>query len=168
MRSDLELRSATADDRPFLLDMLLEAANWEPGRAITADDVRRTPHLFHYVDRWPGASDLGVVAEAGGISIGGAWLTHLTSADPGYGYVADDIPELSIGVIAEWRGRGVGRRLLRAVAARAAAAGLHTISLSVERANDIAVELYRSEGWVTAAAVGDADADTMLLHLDTT
>jgi len=55
------------------------------------------------------------------------------------------VPELSIGVLDQWRGRGVGRALMRAQVRQARIRGLHTLSLSVERANP-AVSLYLSEG----------------------
>ncbi len=162
MTGRITLRAATARDRSFLVEMLVEAVNWEPGRTLTADDVRSTRELAHYVDGWPGPADLGVVAEADGRPVGAAWLTHLSGADPGYGHVADDVPELSMAVVASWRGRGVGRRLLREIVTRAASAGRPAVSLSVERANR-AIELYRSEGWVTIER--GPNADTMLRPL---
>ena len=41
------------------------------------------------------------------------------AAAPGYGYVADDIPELAIGVYPEFRGQRVGSLLLGASSPRA-------------------------------------------------
>jgi hypothetical protein len=49
--------------------------------------------------------------------------------------VAPDVPELTIGVAGNWRGRGVGRAQLRALAGQARSAGIRQISLSVERKN---------------------------------
>ena len=45
------------------------------------------------------------------------------AAAPGYGYVADDVPELAIGVYPEFRGQRVGSLLLGALIARASAEG---------------------------------------------
>ena len=78
--------------------------------------------------------------------MGAAWLRFLPAADPGYGFVAPDVPELTIGVARDWRGRGVGRALLRALAGQARSAGIRRISLSVERKN-FAQKLYLSEGY---------------------
>ena len=112
------------------------------------------------VIRPAGAGDLGVVADhLPGPAIGAAWLRYLSADDPGYGFVADDVPELGIGVHPEYRGRGVGRRLLRALLAAAQQRGIARVSLSVERANP-ARGLYLAEGFRVVG--GDHDADTML------
>jgi GNAT superfamily N-acetyltransferase len=119
------------------------------------------PGLAHYVDGWMRPGDLGVVAVAsGGGPIGAAWLRYLPAK--GYGYVRDDVPELSMGVVQAWRGQGVGRALLRDVLAAARSAGVAAVSLSVERAN-VAARLYAAEGFRMVASL--EDADTMLAEL---
>jgi ribosomal protein S18 acetylase RimI-like enzyme len=82
----------------------------------------------------------------------------LTADRPGYGYIADDVPELSIGVSPGQRGRGVGRALLEALIEAAASYG--RLSLSVEPENR-AAELYRSLGFQKVGRNGGSD--TMLL-----
>jgi ribosomal protein S18 acetylase RimI-like enzyme len=52
-----------------------------------------------------------------------------------------------IGVLPEWRGRGLGRELLRWGVAYVRAAGAGTIELNVEAANDRALGLYRRTGF---------------------
>jgi ribosomal protein S18 acetylase RimI-like enzyme len=99
---------------------------------------------------------------AAGTPAGACWLRLFPADDPGYGYVAADVPELSMGVVPGHRRRGVGRLLLRAVLADARAAGLPAVSLSVERAN-AATRLYAAEGFRTVASY--EDADTMLASL---
>jgi len=76
----------------------------------------------------------------------GALWSRFPADDPGYGFVAEDVPELSIAVLAGWRGRGVGSRLLETVAAAAASRGVGAISLSVETTNP-ARALYASHGF---------------------
>jgi GNAT superfamily N-acetyltransferase len=117
----------------------------------------------HYIEDWPRDGELGVIAEASGEPIGAAWLRFFDESDPGYGFVAQDIPELTIGVAPGWRGKGAGRALLRAVAASASQAGIAQISLSVERKN-LARELYLSEGYQVVSA-GYAGSDTMVKDL---
>lgn len=71
-------------------------------------------------------------------------------------------PELAVGVLLTWRGRGVGSRLLTALAATAYEHGLTALSLSVEPDND-ARRLYERIGFYR---VGDLDGSlTMLLRL---
>ena len=156
------LRPAVADDAGFLADMLVEAVNWLPGRDFSRERVLADPASVHYVAGWPRAGDVGTVAEAAGAPVGAAWLRLLPADDPGYGFVAADVPELTLAVAAGWRRQGVGRRLLRAVVAQARAAGHRGVSLSVERGNP-AQDLYAGEGFRTVRR--DRDADTMLLTL---
>lgn len=106
------VRPARAADLDFIADMLVAAANWRPGPGLPRAEILATPSLAHYVDGWMRPTDLGVVAlSAGGAPLGAAWLRYFTAADPGYRYVRDDIPELSIGVVKAgvWAGRCCGR-----------------------------------------------------------
>jgi GNAT superfamily N-acetyltransferase len=122
--------------------------------------VLAAPNTGHYVAGWPRPDDVGVVAEADGNRIGAAWLRFFPPEQPGYGFVAADVPELTIAVVAPWRGRGVGRALLRAVETPARARGIGRISLSVERKN-FAQRLYLSEGYEVVGE-GSPDSDTMV------
>jgi len=158
------IRPALASDAGFLADMLTEAVNWStqwPPKS--RDRILSAPDTAHYVVGWPQDTDLGVLAEADGHPVGAAWLRFRPATDPGYGFVAADVPELTIGVAAGWRGRGIGRALLRAIAAQARARGIARISLSVERKN-YAQRLYLSEGYRVVDS-SDAQSDTMVKDL---
>jgi GNAT superfamily N-acetyltransferase len=146
----LTLRAATAADRDMLARATLENLNWS-GPRFTAADVAATPEFRHYVEPWPGAADFGIVAEDAAAPVGIVWLKHFTADDPGYGFVAADIPELSIWVAASRRGEGLGTTLLSAIIAEARTRALPAISLSVEPANP-AARLYARHGFVPAAA----------------
>ena len=159
------LRPAVAQDAEFLADMLVEAVNWRPGRHFGRERVLSDPGSAHYVLGWPGPGDVGTVAEAAGVPVGAAWLRLLPADDPGYGFVAADVPELSIAVVAGWRGRGIGRRLLRAAVAQARASGRPAVSLAVERDNP-ARDLYRGEGFRTVRGEGDSDVMLLTLAID--
>lgn len=157
------LRPASTADADFLVDMLVEAVNWHPERSWPRARVLADPAMAHYVNGWMRPGDLGVIAVApAGVPIGAVWLRHFPAADAGYGYVRDDVPELSMGVVEVWRRRGVGRALLRGVLAAARSAGVPAVSLSVERAN-VAARLYVAAGFRTVASF--EDADTMLAEL---
>ena len=144
--------------------MLVEAVNWSPEwKKKSRSRVLSTPSSAHYIAGWPRDTDLGVIAEANGEPIGAAWLRFLPAADPGYGFVAPEVPELTIGVAAAWRGRGAGRALLRAIAEQARSAGIRTISLSVERKN-FAQQLSLSEGYQIVDS-SNPNSDTMVKEL---
>lgn len=154
-------RAADANDAQLLFDMLVQAANWDPRRApLLPREVAANRELSHYIDGWPAPGDLGVVAtDEAGRPLGAAWLRRFSAADPSYGYVDDDTPELGIGVEPRSRGRGVGAELCERLLAAAAAAGIRQVCLSVEKANP-AVRLYRRLGF--AQVRDDGDAITMV------
>ena len=142
--------------------MLVEAAFWKPeDPRPSLDDIRRQHKLAHYSEGWPLPGDMGVIAEADR-PLGAAWLRFFPSSDPGDGYVADGTPELCIAIVPEWRGRGLGARLLSALITEAREAGLGALSLSVESDNS-ARHLYARLGF---QEVREVDGDlTMLLTL---
>ena len=154
------IRLAAEQDGGFLADMLVEAVNWSPTWSQSRESIFADPRITHYISGWPRPRDLGVVAEAGGEPVGASWLRFMPADDPGFGFVAPDVPELSIGVRADWRGRGVGRSLLRAVADAGRQRGIRRISLSVQREN-FARQLYLSEGYEVADA-SNRHSDTMV------
>jgi len=79
----------------------------------------------------------------------------MTADDPGYGFVDAQTPEITIGVVPSWRGKGVGRRLLTALIDVAGADSHSALSLSVEEDN-YAFRLYESLGFRTVGRVGNA------------
>lgn len=153
----ITLRTAAAADQSLLFEMLAYAVNWDPERpGVSAQEIRRTPELAHYVSGWPQPGDLGIVAsDADGSAVGAAWLRRFTTSDPSYGFVDDETPELSVGVAPAQRGRGIGTALCRQLLAAADAAGIAQVSLSVEKGNR-ARHLYDRLGFETVEDTGDA------------
>ncbi|MEV5961108.1 GNAT family N-acetyltransferase [Kribbella sp. NPDC051952] len=156
------LRPATADDFTFLTEMLLEACNWEGTPWFSLDKLRSDDHAWRYIGGWPLAGDIGVIAEVDGVPAGATWARLLTAERPGYGYVADDVPELTLGVAAAFRRRGIARALLTELTASARQASYQRLALSVDPGNP-AAGLYRSLGFEKVGVSGTSD--TMVLAL---
>lgn len=159
----LRLRAATAADHRFLADMLLVALNWNRDRAaFHLADIDLEPMFARYIEGWPRLGDQGVVAESSGEPVGAVWVRLFGSAEPGFGFVSADVPELSIGVRDGLRGRGVGSALMERIHRDAGAAGARRISLSVEPGNR-AMALYEKLGY--RVAVTRLDMVTMVKDL---
>lgn len=160
----MQLRPATPADAEFLEHMLLEAFGWsgEQEHGSSIEELLGEPAVAHYVDGWMLPGDFGVVALVDGELAGAAWARLFDEADPGYGFVAVDVPELSIAVARGRRGRGVGRALMEALIVRAREQGFPALSLSVEDGNP-ARHLYDSLGFRFAGRNGGSD--TLLLPL---
>lgn len=158
----IRLRPATAADGALLARATLENLNWS-GPRFEADDVEKRPEFRHYHRGWPTGSDYGYVAElATGEAVGAVWLRFFPAHDPGYGYVSAEVPELSVWVVAEHRGFGLGERLIHETIRRARERGLGGISLSVEEDNP-ARRLYERMGFRPAG--DDHPATTLLLRV---
>lgn len=160
-------RPAEAADRDFLAAMLVEAINWDPaGQPLSPLVILSIPQNTRYVEGWPGPGELGIVATDGrGRPVGAAWYRHLPRDAPGYGFIAEDVPEVSIGVVSGHRGRGVGTRLLIELHDTARVADVGALSLSVEDDNP-ARRLYERLGYEVVRRAGDSTV--MRLDLTTT
>ena len=151
MHSDYRLRGADEYDEAFLEQMFFVAADWNPATAKGEDHWRSDPTLEKYVGPWREGSDFGFVVEAAVEPLGAVWMRYFTADDPGYGFVDEQTPELSLGVREGFRGQGIGRVLLQAAQDAAPA----TLSLSVEDGNR-AFDLYESMDFRPVGRVGNA------------
>ena len=115
-----------------------------------------------YVSGWTRTGDFGFVAVGGaGEPIGAAWARVFNADDPGYGFVAADVPEISMGVAKRHRAKGVGRLLLGALVVQAREIGHGRLSLSVEDGNR-AANLYREFGFIVAGRKGGSNTLTLI------
>jgi ribosomal protein S18 acetylase RimI-like enzyme len=161
------IRPVQPDDEPFLWDMGWEAtAVDDEMRALGREAAFALPHSRRYLDGWGRPGDAAVVAlAADGQRLGAAWYRLFPAEEPGWGFVAPDVPELGIGVVAEARGRGVGSALLDALLALAREQGYRAVSLSVDRQNP-ARRLYERKGFRDAGISDPTDTSvTMITHL---
>jgi GNAT superfamily N-acetyltransferase len=143
---EVRCRPAGVEDLPFLATMLGEAAVWRPEKPTpTAEEVMADPRYERYLAGWPRPGDVGLVAEQDGL-VGAAWYRIYTEDCHGYGFVAEDVPELSIAVIASHRRRGIGRQLLLGLIEASVVQGHRALSLSVNDENP-ARRLYESVGF---------------------
>jgi GNAT superfamily N-acetyltransferase len=142
---------------------LLSAAAVEAGlEPLGAPTAERSP-FGKYLAGWGRPGDAGVVARAvGGAPIGAAWYRLFPSAHPGYGFVAPDVPELSIRLLAGYRGQGVGSALLAALRQLATEQGYRALSLSVDRGNP-ARRLYARHGFRDAGVSTLAESSITLV-----
>jgi GNAT superfamily N-acetyltransferase len=143
------IRPLVAADEEILRRMSYQAIFVPDGSPTPDPEIVLSPELARYHRGWGRPGDMGhvVIDVTSRRPVGAAWLRLLTGEKAGYGYVDDNTPELSIAVIPECRGQGLGTSLLEAVLT-AAAEHYDAVSLSVSIANP-AVRLYRRLGFQT-------------------
>ncbi|MEO6723858.1 MAG: GNAT family N-acetyltransferase [Blastocatellia bacterium] len=149
MSMQFRIRPLTTADEPFLWEMLYQALFVPPGHSPFPRDLVREPEISRYVDGWGRDGDLGVAAVLAETQapIGAAWVRLLTGDECGYGWVDDETPELTIAVLPESRGNGVGAQLLVQLI-ELARARYPAVSLSVSVENP-ARRLYERLGFLT-------------------
>ena len=159
----MNIRPATKDDDAFLKTMMYEAARWNPDwpREPMAE-VLDEPILRRYHEDWGRPGDGGMLAEIDGEPVGAAWYRLFTADAPGYGFVDERTPELSIAVAPLHRRKGIGGTLLRAAMVNAREEGYQTLSLSVAVHNRSRM-LYQRVGFEKVGEEGDSW--TMLANL---
>jgi GNAT superfamily N-acetyltransferase len=145
------IRRGGQQDVPFMRDMLRHAYYWR-----WADPELEDLPVGRYVDRWGRAGDTALVVIDRFRPVGAAWYRLFTSSEPGYGFVDEQTPELTIAVVPSCRGQGFGDQLLTALLDRARADGYERISLSV-MPDSAAVKLYERHGFETVAERGGAN-----------
>ena len=147
------IRKGSAADVPFMRSMLAHAYAWRVN-AFEADIP-----LTRYVDNWGRAGDLAIIAHETGNRVGAAWFRLFPSSEPGYGFVDEQTPELSVAVVPSRRRHGLGQELMDGLLTAARDAGHQAVSLSVE-ADSPAVAFYERNGF---ERVRDADGGVVML-----
>jgi GNAT superfamily N-acetyltransferase len=132
------IRPATADDARILRDLIVELASYEKLEHLveaTADDLRR--HLFG-----PRPAAEALIAEVDGAAVGFALFFPNFSTFRGLpGIYLEDLF-----VKAEYRGRGLGKALLKRVATLAVERGCGRLEWAVLDWNAPSIAFYRSLG----------------------
>jgi GNAT superfamily N-acetyltransferase len=125
------LRAANTSDEPFLWEMLYLALFVPPGNPPLPRSVLRDRAIARYVEGWgTRRRDTGLVALVDNSPVGAAWLRWFSASDPGYGFVDESTPELSVAVLPGHRGKGIGSLLLERLLD-----GVHSTSLSCDPQN---------------------------------
>jgi ribosomal protein S18 acetylase RimI-like enzyme len=134
------IRRGGHGDVPFMRSMLAHAYNWR----VNALDAEIP--LARYVESWGRPGDVALIATETGHRVGAAWFRLFPPDAPGYGFVDEETPELTIAVVPSRRQHGVGRELIDELLTRAADEGHEAISLSVEKESP-AVAFYERQGF---------------------
>jgi ribosomal protein S18 acetylase RimI-like enzyme len=131
----------TVEDESMVWEMLRYAAH-----ESSIESVKQQPYLARYALDWGRVGDLGYVASINATPVGATWLRLWLGEDKGFGYVRNEIPQLAIAVVLDYRGQGIGTNLLTQILG-AAKRNYPAVSLSV-RANNPVVQLYERAGFI--------------------
>lgn len=141
----MKLRLLRADEKDLLRDFLYEAIFIPEGDTPPERGIIDRPELKLYYDKFGnGRADNCIVAEDNGKVIGAVWTRIMND----YGHVDDDTPSFAISLYKEYRGQGIGTKLMKEMLELLKKQGYKRSSLAVQKAN-YAVKMYENVGFKT-------------------
>ena len=141
----MELREIRDNEIELLQDFVYEAIFIPVGVEPPARGIIEQPELkLYYEDFGKGMADYCIVAEDDGRVVGAVWTRIMND----YGHVDDDTPSFAISLYKEYRGRGIGTRLMKNMLELLKEKGYERASLAVQKAN-YAVRMYEKVGFRT-------------------
>ncbi len=139
------IRELRSDETELLKTFLYEAIFIPEGVEAPDPSIIEQPELKLYYEGFgEGKADHCLVAEEDGRVVGAVWTRIMKD----YGHVDDDTPSFAIALFREYRGRGVGTRLMMRMLELLREKGYQQASLAVQKAN-YAVRMYKKVGFQT-------------------
>ena len=158
IHQDVMIRKLSTSETGLLRDFLYEAIFIPAGATPPPRDIILRPDLrIYYEDFGSGAADNCLVAETNGHVIGAVWTRIMND----YGHVDDHTPSFAISLYKEYRGRGIGTRMMKEMLALLKMQGYKKASLAVQKAN-YAVRMYEDVGFKTV----DENAEEYIMICD--
>ena len=139
----LTIRKIRTTETGVLKDFLYEAIYVPQGMEPPDRNIIDQPELRLYIDDFGDRrDDQCLVADVNGKIVGAVWARIMND----YGHVDDETPSLAISLYPEYRGQGIGTKLMTEMLSLLARTGYPKASLSVQKEN-YAVRMYRSLGF---------------------
>lgn len=142
-QSELIIRAMQPEEYPLLREFLYQAIFLPEGTVPPSRSVIDLPELQIYIaDFGTQFGDHCLAAEVNGNIVGTVWSRIMAD----YGHIDKDTPSLAISLLPEYRGQGIGTKLLNDLLSLLCEKGFRQVSLSVQKKNP-AVRLYKRAGF---------------------
>ena len=139
------LREIKENETEILKDFLYEAIFIPEGMEPPAREIIEQPELKLYYDSFGiGEADYCIVADDDGKVIGAVWTRIMND----YGHIDEETPSFAISLYKEYRGQGIGTKLMKEMLSILKEKGYKRASLAVQKAN-YAVKMYENVGFKT-------------------
>ena len=141
----MHIRTLREKEKEQLKDFLYEAIFIPEGLEAPDRDIIEKPELkIYYEDFGKDTADHCLVAEDEGKVVGAVWTRIIND----YGHIDDKTPSFAISLYREYRGRGIGTKLMQEMLNLLKEKGYKRASLAVQKAN-YAVRMYKKVGFKT-------------------
>lgn len=142
-QSELIIRAMQPEEYPLLREFLYQAIFLPEGTVPPSRSVIDLPELQIYIaDFGTQFGDHCLAAEVNGKIVDTVWSRIMAD----YGHIDKDTPSLAISLLPEYRGQGIGTKLLNDLLSLLCEKGFRQVSLSVQKKNP-AVRLYKKAGF---------------------
>ena len=150
------LRELKENETEILKDFLYEAIFIPEGMELPPRDIIEQPELKLYYDGFGiGEADFCIVADDEGKVIGAVWTRIMND----YGHVDEETPSFAISLYKEYRGQGIGTKLMKEMLYLLKEKGYKRASLAVQKEN-YAVKMYENVGF---RAVDENDEEYIMV-----
>ncbi len=140
---DVIIRPLKDSEKEILKEFLYEAIFVPEGKEPPEKSIINREELMVYLYAFGrGKADFALVAEMDGKIVGAVWTRIMHD----YGHVDDETPSFAISLYKEYRGQGIGTRLMQEMLQVLKSKGYKRASLSVQKAN-YAVRMYEKLGF---------------------
>ena len=142
-KMNLIIRNIKTEEYPLLKDYLYDAIFIPQGVKPPDKSIINNEDLQVYIkDFGSKKDDICFLAEMNHEIVGAVWIRIMND----YGHIDDQTPSLAISVKKEYRGLGIGTKLMETMLVSVKHHGYQSVSLSVQKANP-AVHLYQQLGF---------------------
>lgn len=142
-KMNLIIRNIKTEEYPLLKDYLYDAIFIPQGVKPPDKSIINNEDLQVYIkDFGSKKDDICFLAEMDHEIVGAVWIRMMND----YGHIDDQTPSLAISVKKEYRGLGIGTKLMETMLVSVKHHGYQSVSLSVQKANP-AVHLYQRLGF---------------------
>ncbi len=144
-RAEWRIRPLDEQETDLLNEFLYLAIFVPEGAEQPDKSIVELPELQIYIKEFgKQKGDFCLLAEHDHSVAGAVWVRLMHD----YGYIDDHTPSLAVSLRPAYRNKGIGTALLTTMMGKLKTDGVHSVSLSVQKANR-AVNLYRRLGFVT-------------------
>ena len=150
------VRKMESSEYPSLNDFLYQAIFIPDGVEPPEYEIIYRPELRVYThDFGSSEHDLAFAAVADGNIVGAAWSRIMND----YGHLDENTPSLAVSLYPEYRGKGIGTQLMKALLEEVERRGYARVSLSVQKEN-YAARMYSKLGF---EIVGENDEEYLMM-----
>ncbi|MFR5682784.1 MAG: GNAT family N-acetyltransferase [Clostridia bacterium] len=139
----LNIRQIRKEEYNLLDDFLYEAIFIPKGTSKPPKKIIKNEELQVYIkDFGTYKDDNCLIAEYDNKIVGACWTRIIDD----YGHIDNKTPSFAISLYEEYRGKGIGTKLMKSMLAFLKEKGYRKISLSVQK-NNYAVKMYKNVGF---------------------